>query len=78
MAKQYFASIKKYCRNEVAYSHLKSVITKEQTDAMQSFFLAETLKYFYLVFADEKTLDFNNTIFNTEAHPLRKWGKESL
>jgi hypothetical protein len=37
---------------------------------MQSFFLAETLKYAYLL-ADPSALDFDAVVFNTEAHPLR-------
>jgi mannosidase alpha-like ER degradation enhancer 2 len=73
MAKEYFESLVKYCRNDVAYSHLSSVKTKEQADAMQSFFLAETLKYCYLIFAPDETFDFQQMIFNTEAHPLRIW-----
>jgi mannosidase alpha-like ER degradation enhancer 2 len=39
---------------------------------MESFFLAETLKYLYLLFAPSETLDFENVIFNTEAHPIRR------
>jgi hypothetical protein len=73
MGKQYFESLVEYCRNDVAYAHLKSVKTKEQQDAMESFFLAETLKYFYLLFAPEDTIDLERIIFNTEAHPLKRW-----
>ncbi len=73
MGREYFESLVKYCRNDVAYAHLKSVKSKEQVDAMESFFLAETLKYFYLLFAPEETLDFDKVIFNTEAHPLKIW-----
>jgi len=62
----------KYCRNEVGYAALKSVITKEKSDSMQSFLFAETFKYFYLLFAPPQTLDFNRVIFNTEAHPIRR------
>ena len=62
----------KYCRTEAGYAALKSVVTKEQTDSMQSFLFAETFKYFYLLFASPKALDFNKVIFNTEAHPLRR------
>lgn len=62
----------KYCRNEVGYAALKSVITKEKADSMQSFLFAETFKYFYLLFAPPRTLDFNRVIFNTEAHPIRR------
>ena len=62
----------KYCRSGVGYAALKSVITKEKTDSMQSFLFAETFKYFYLLFAPPRALDFNRVIFNTEAHPVRK------
>lgn len=73
MGKDYFESLVKYCRNEAGYSTLKSVVTKEQADLMHSFFLAETLKYCYLIFAPQETIDFNKTLFNTEAHPLKIW-----
>lgn len=62
----------KHCRSDVGYAHLKSVITKEKADSMQSFLFAETFKYFYLLFAPPKTLNFNKVIFNTEAHPIRR------
>ncbi|MEP6787775.1 MAG: glycoside hydrolase family 47 protein [Acidobacteriota bacterium] len=75
MGKVMFDDLVKYCRTDVAYAGLKSVVTKEKTDYMHSFWFAETLKYFYLLFAPEKTLDFNNVIFNTEAHPIRKTWK---
>jgi len=39
---------------------------------MESFVLAETFKYFYLLFASRDTLDFDKVVFNTEAHPLRR------
>jgi mannosidase alpha-like ER degradation enhancer 2 len=62
----------KYCRTDEGYAALKSVITKDKADSMQSFLFAETFKYFYLLFASPKTLDFNRVIFNTEAHPMRR------
>lgn len=65
----------KYCRTDVGYAHLKSVVTKEKSDAMQSFVFAETFKYFYLLFAPETALDFKNVVFNTEAHPIRRTWK---
>ena len=67
-----FQRIVRWCRTETGYAHLADVTTKEQADAMESFFLAETLKYAYLLFAPEGTLDFHEVIFNTEAHPLWK------
>jgi len=62
----------KYCRHDVGYAALQSVVTKEKSDSMQSFVFAETFKYFYLLFAPPQTLDFDRVIFNTEAHPIRK------
>lgn len=32
--------------------------------------MAETLKYLYLLFADDKLLPLDEWVFNTEAHPL--------
>ena len=75
MGKVMFDDLVKYCRTDVAYAGLKSVVTKEKTDYMHSFLFAETFKYFYLLFAPEKTLDFKSVVFNTEAHPIRKTWK---
>jgi mannosidase alpha-like ER degradation enhancer 2 len=61
-----------HCRVEAGYTMLKSVITKEQGDHMPSFFLAETLKYFYLLYAPDEVLDLKKVVFNTEAHPLQR------
>ena len=71
MGKTMFESIVEHCRTEHGYAALKDMISKEQEDAMESFFLAETLKYAYLLFAPEETLDFESIVFNTEAHPLK-------
>ena len=65
-------SLLHYTRAETGYAALQSVVTKQQRDQMESFFLAETLKYAYLLFAPPGTLDFDKVVFNTEAHPLRK------
>jgi mannosidase alpha-like ER degradation enhancer 2 len=70
-----FESLKKYCRTKYGYAELENVITKEQRDMMESFFLAETMKYLYLLFAPPGTVDLDITVFNTEAHPLRKTRK---
>jgi mannosidase alpha-like ER degradation enhancer 2 len=67
-----FADFVKYCRTDEGYAALKNVLTKEQSDSMQSFLFAETFKYFYLLFAPTATIDFDKVIFNTEAHPIRR------
>ncbi len=72
MGKTLFEDFVKYCRTDEGYAALKSVVTKEKSDSMQSFLFAETFKYFYLLFAPPKSLNFEKVIFNTEAHPMRK------
>uniref|UniRef100_A0A3B5LHA2 alpha-1,2-Mannosidase n=1 Tax=Xiphophorus couchianus TaxID=32473 RepID=A0A3B5LHA2_9TELE len=43
-------------------------------DKMESFFLGETLKYFYLLFSEDADLiSLDKYVFNTEAHPLPIW-----
>jgi ER degradation enhancer, mannosidase alpha-like 2 len=72
MGQTYFNSLEKYCRTDVAYAALADVQTKKKADSMESFFFAETLKYLYLLYAPESTLDFNSIVFNTEAHPMQR------
>ena len=71
MGRTFFEDIRKHCRTDGGYTALKSVVTKEKDDLMPSYFLAETLKYLYVLFRPE-ALDFDRVVFNTEAHPLRK------
>ena len=73
MGETFFNDIVKYCRTDVAYAMLSDVTTKEKSDEMESFFFAETLKYLFLLFAPPETLNFDRVIFNTEAHPLRRF-----
>ena len=72
MGKTFFEDFVKHCKNDTGYAGLKSVVTKEKADNMQSFLFAETFKYYYLLFAPPKTLDFKKIVFNTEAHPIKK------
>lgn len=39
-------------------------------DKMESFWLAETLKYFWLLFGKPDALALDKYVLNTEAHPL--------
>jgi mannosidase alpha-like ER degradation enhancer 2 len=72
MGRRFFEDLVARCRTEDGYTVLKSVMTGEKGDLMPSYFLAETLKYLYLLFAPDVTLDFDRVVFNTEAHPLRR------
>ncbi|KAI9453038.1 seven-hairpin glycosidase [Lactarius psammicola] len=52
-------------------------------DRMPSWFLAETLKYLFLLFTDEDLVPLDQWVFNTEAHPLpvfhwSEWEMERL
>jgi len=71
LGEELFGDFKRYCRSAAGYAALSDVRTKEQADDMESFVLAETFKYFYLLFAKAATLDLKAVVLNTEAHPLR-------
>ena len=72
MGRTFFGALVARCRTDAGYTILKNVETGERGDLMPSFFLAETLKYLYLLFAEDSALDFGHVVFNTEAHPLRR------
>ncbi|CBK19517.1 alpha-1,2-Mannosidase [Caenorhabditis elegans] len=69
-----FESIEKYAKVETGgYSSIDNVLRKKikRRDKMESFFLAETLKYLYLLMADDQEiLPLDRWVLNTEAHPL--------
>lgn len=44
----------------------------ELLDQMESFWLAETLKYYYLLFSDESLINLDRWVLNTEAHPFKR------
>jgi len=77
MGRRLFEDFVRHCKTDEAYAALKSVVTKEKADSMESFLFAETFKYFYLLFSPPGTLNFRAVVFNTEAHPIRKtWVKK--
>lgn len=48
-----------------------SQVPVESDDVQQSWFLAETLKYFWLLFSPDSALPLHHWVLNTEAHPLQ-------
>ncbi|MCI4392803.1 hypothetical protein PGIGA_G00150120 [Pangasianodon gigas] len=75
-----FQNFNKYTRVETGgYTSINNVRDPKSPsprDKMESFFLGETLKYFYLLFSDNLDLiNLDTYIFNTEAHPLPIWPK---
>ena len=72
MGREMFDDFVRYTRTDSGFAALDSVITKDKDDDMESFVLAETFKYFYLLFAPPETLDPSKVVLTTEAHPLRR------
>lgn len=58
---------------EHGYAGLRDVrkAPPKHDDTQQSFFLAETLKYLYLMYGSNDEISLDEWVFNTEAHPLR-------
>ena len=69
-----FKSFETYTKLAEGYASISSVKRTENPgyrDKMESFYLAETLKYLYLLFSDDESLlPLDKFVFNTEAHPL--------
>ncbi|NXQ24773.1 MA1C1 mannosidase, partial [Alaudala cheleensis] len=65
-------ALEKHCRVEAGFSGIRDVYSSPPThdNMQQSFFLAETLKYLYLLFCEDDVLSLEDWVFNTEAHPL--------
>lgn len=58
---------------EAGYAGLKDVtyMPPPNDNTMQSFWLAETLKYLWLIFAPTDVISLDEWVLNTEAHPLK-------
>lgn len=65
-------ALEKHCRTEAGFSGIQDVYSSNPNhdNRQQSFFLAETLKYLYLLFSEDNVLSLEDWVFNTEAHPL--------
>ncbi|KAK2864293.1 hypothetical protein Q7C36_003447 [Tachysurus vachellii] len=65
-------ALEQHCKVEGGYSGVRDVYsnTPNHDDVQQSFYMAETLKYLYMLFSDDDHLPFEHWVFNTEAHPL--------
>ncbi|KJR84282.1 mannosyl-oligosaccharide alpha-1,2-mannosidase [Sporothrix schenckii 1099-18] len=69
-----FESIVKVTQTSIAHTAVDDCTQPLETwaDSMESFWLAETLKYFYLIFEDPQVVSLDTYVLNTEAHPLRR------
>ncbi|KAJ3117953.1 ER degradation-enhancing alpha-mannosidase-like protein 2 [Nowakowskiella sp. JEL0407] len=57
-------------RTDCGFANVQDVPTLALEDKMESFFLAETLKYLYLLFDPSNKYNSEKYVFNTEAHPF--------
>jgi len=83
-----FQAVEKISRTKIAAAAIADVTIKfegegnpggkgegeqgPKMDSMESFWLAETLKYFYLCFEEWDVVSLDEWVLNTEAHPLRR------
>ncbi|KAL7918381.1 glycoside hydrolase [Trichoderma austrokoningii] len=67
-------SIVRETETELAFAIVKDVTVSlgAKGDSMETFWLGETVKYFYLIFSDFDLISLDEYVFNTEAHPLRR------
>ncbi|KAA6419670.1 MAG: mannosyl-oligosaccharide 1 [Trebouxia sp. A1-2] len=69
---QIFLAFEKYSKVESGYAGLEDVmaVPPVHDNVMQSFWLAETLKYLYLLFSSPDVLPLDKWLLSTEAHPI--------
>jgi mannosyl-oligosaccharide alpha-1,2-mannosidase len=72
-----WTAIDKLTSSKLAHSAVSDVNPEEgkeaaKMDSMESFWTAETLKYFYLIFSEPDVVSLDDWVFNTEAHPFRR------
>jgi len=75
VAWEMFQAIKRSTETELAFSAISDVTASGETeklDSMESFWLSETLKYFYLIFSSPDLISLDEFVLNTEAHFLRR------
>jgi mannosyl-oligosaccharide alpha-1,2-mannosidase len=59
-----FKSITEATKTDVSYASIPDVTTPDQSrsDASESFWMAETLKYFYLIFAEPDVISLDDWV----------------
>jgi mannosyl-oligosaccharide alpha-1,2-mannosidase len=69
-----FEAVINATQTDIAHSAIHDVASNVTSfqDSMESFWLAETLKYFYLLFAEPDVISLDDWVLNTEAHPFKR------
>lgn len=73
IAWEMFQTIERQTATEFGNAELTNVMidSPRKKDAMESFWMAQTLKYFYLIFSSPELISLDDFVLNTEAHPFR-------
>lgn len=76
MGWEIFEAFEQHTKVKYGYTSIGDVTDTGNTrtrDIMDSYWIAETLKYFYLLFSEQKKVDLDKFLFNTEGHfiPIR-------
>ncbi|KAI7957048.1 hypothetical protein MJO28_004143 [Puccinia striiformis f. sp. tritici] len=68
-----FTSWMESCVTNFGFANLDNVnrLPPQHSDSQQSFVLAETFKYYYLLFSEPDLISLDDYVLNTEAHPFR-------
>lgn len=72
IAWEMFTAIRKHTETSYGNAQIVDVMFGGVEDTMESFWLSETLKYFYLIFSPPDTISLDEYVFNTEAHPFKR------
>lgn len=69
-----FEAVTKLAWTDIAFAALDDVtlLDPPRSDRMESFWTAETLKYYYLLYSDPDLVSLDEYVLNTEAHPLKR------
>ncbi|KAK3088771.1 hypothetical protein FSP39_023586, partial [Pinctada imbricata] len=72
VGKMVLENLNKHARVPCGFAALKDIVSGKHEDQLDSYVLAETFKYLYLLFAEKTDLEINidEYIFTTEAHLL--------
>ncbi|KAF2763517.1 seven-hairpin glycosidase [Pseudovirgaria hyperparasitica] len=69
-----FSAVKEHTATDIGAAGIQDVRDEnsQQLNECESFWMAETLKYFYLIFSEPNLVSLDDWVLNTEAHPLKR------
>lgn len=69
-----FEATMEHTSTDLANSAISDVMSEKPPldNNMESFWIAETLKYYYMLYAGPDVISLDEWVLNTEAHPFRR------